>query len=104
MKTQQVHLLRLPLANIGKSRIQRPCVAETKRPMSSTTPSNKASAKAITYCTYGIGPPSWIKKEINTYALKRHIVVSIEKTLSNFLPMTLSNRHLNNERLIYTRT
>jgi hypothetical protein len=37
-----------------------------KKPTSSAAPSNKASAKGITYCTYGIGPPSWIKKEINT--------------------------------------
>jgi hypothetical protein len=44
--------------------MKRPSVEEMK-PTSSAAPSNKASAKGITYCTYGIGPPSWIK-EINT--------------------------------------
>ncbi|KAK3145064.1 hypothetical protein QOZ80_4AG0322490 [Eleusine coracana subsp. coracana] len=53
-----------------------PSIAETK-PASSSTPSKrKTAAEAGTnFCTYDIGPPSWIRKKMNAYALKHHLPV-----------------------------
>ncbi|TVU03564.1 hypothetical protein EJB05_50880, partial [Eragrostis curvula] len=63
-----------PSSSTGKRKNanMRPRVAEKKRPRSSAPPSNKAPS-AVSKCTYEIGPPAWIKKEIKAYALKTYL-------------------------------
>jgi len=42
----------------------------TKRPKSSMTSLSKQVSKSV----YDIGPPSWIRKEMNTYSITQHLV------------------------------
>ena len=51
-----------------------------KGPKVSMVPLNKASYR--TYSVFKIGPPAWIKKEINTSTIEHHLVST---TLSLFL-------------------
>ena len=44
----------------------------TKRPKSSMTSLSKVPT--YTKSVYDIGPPSWIRKEMNTYSITQHLV------------------------------
>ena len=48
---------------------------EQKRPKGSMTSWCKASSK--TGCIFEIGPPAWIKKEINMWAIKNRLVSTV---------------------------
>ncbi|KAK3142888.1 hypothetical protein QOZ80_4BG0353340 [Eleusine coracana subsp. coracana] len=65
-----------PSSSTGKRKSSNevPSITETK-PASSSTPSKKKTAAEAgrNFCTYDIGPPSWIRKRINAYALKHHL-------------------------------
>jgi hypothetical protein len=88
-----------------------PTNAETKRPARrSTTPSNKVSetagGNACTYgkfCTYDRGPPSWIKTEINTYALKQRLVRA-STIFKLVIAESKKSANFEHDKLIYTRT
>ncbi|GJN36951.1 hypothetical protein PR202_gb25858 [Eleusine coracana subsp. coracana] len=60
-----------------KSSDDMPSIAEKKKSASSSTLSKKRTAAeaGTNFCTYDIGPPSWIRKRINAYALKHHLPV-----------------------------
>ncbi|KAK3153753.1 hypothetical protein QOZ80_2BG0180680 [Eleusine coracana subsp. coracana] len=58
----------------GLQEIEQTDKNETRRSsMRLRLPLGNGSAEATTFCTYDVGPPSWIKKEINAYALKHHL-------------------------------
>jgi hypothetical protein len=88
-----------------------PTNAKTKRPTRrSATSSNKISEIAddsvCTYgkfCTYDIGPPSWIKREINAYALKQRIVRA-STIFQLFIAVNNKSTNFEHDKLIYTRT
>ncbi|GJN13182.1 hypothetical protein PR202_ga31526 [Eleusine coracana subsp. coracana] len=65
-----------PSSSTGKRKSSNevPSSPETK-PASSSTPSKKKTAAEAgrNFCTYDMGPPSWIRKRINTYVLKKHL-------------------------------
>ncbi|OEL33997.1 putative B3 domain-containing protein [Dichanthelium oligosanthes] len=59
-----------------KSNDEKPSSEENERPKSSLTSLNRKPPRKKP--DYQIGPPSWIRKEINTYVLRRLLSLSIE--------------------------
>jgi hypothetical protein len=72
----------LPSASIQKCERKKDqlCSEEWKKPKASMTSLNKAPFQKKSF--YEIGPPSWIKKVINTSTLKYHLVST---TISSFI-------------------
>jgi hypothetical protein len=58
----------------------------TKRPKSSMTSLSKVPSS--TNSVYDIGPPSWIRKEMNTYSIRKHLVRMV------IFPLILHSRKL----------